>query len=116
MLINGNGVDLPAPITINVGDELLWSSSTGRSLTGRMLGRVIAEKKTFDITWGVLSEDELAVIRSGLPSGFFTFKIRDNDANCTIEAYRGTITKDAIGTLGDGIYYYRTVSASVIQR
>ena len=41
---------------------------------------------------------------------------RDSGIDFTIEAYRGTLTKEHYGYLGDGNYYYRTVSVDVIQR
>ena len=35
---------LPAPDTLSIGDEIIWSSSTGRTLSGYMTGDVVAEK------------------------------------------------------------------------
>ena len=37
-------VVLPAPVSLSVNDELIWTSDTGRTLSGRMVGDVIAEK------------------------------------------------------------------------
>ena len=36
-------VVLPAPVSLSVNDELIWTSDTGRTLSGRMVGDVIAE-------------------------------------------------------------------------
>lgn len=38
-------VELPAPVSMSVADEIIWSSDTGRTLTGTMVGDVVAEKK-----------------------------------------------------------------------
>ena len=39
-------VVLPSPTEVNITDEILWSSGTGRSVkTGEMLGAVVAIKK-----------------------------------------------------------------------
>ena len=49
MILAVNGQALPAPDSIKVDDEIIWSSSTGRSLDGTMLGDVVAEKKNISI-------------------------------------------------------------------
>ena len=57
MILQCDGQELPAPVSIKVDDEIIWSSSTGRALDGTMLGDVVAKKKTLSISWGVLQED-----------------------------------------------------------
>ena len=44
VLKSGNVV-LPAPVEMAVNDEIIWSSDTGRTLDGTMMGDVVAEKK-----------------------------------------------------------------------
>ena len=39
-------VTLPAPTSITVNDEIIWTSDTGRTLAGYMVGDPVAEKKT----------------------------------------------------------------------
>ena len=46
MILECDGQELPAPVSLKVDDEILWSSATGRTLDGTMLGDVVAEKKT----------------------------------------------------------------------
>ena len=41
ILWSGN-TTLPAPTEITVNDEIIWSSNTGRSTSGEMIGDVIA--------------------------------------------------------------------------
>lgn len=36
-----------------------------------MIGEAIAEKKTLDIKWGVLTESEVKKIKNNLVKGFF---------------------------------------------
>lgn len=115
-LIEAGGHALPAPTKITTSDEIIWSANAGRSATsGKMIADVIAEKKTVDIEWGVLSESEMATISSYLPSGFLSFKFRDDGASMTITGYRSTIEKEHIGYSG-GVYYYRTAKTSIIQQ
>ena len=47
---------LPAPVSLSVNDEIIWTSDTGRTLAGYMVGDPVAEKKTISIKWGILTE------------------------------------------------------------
>lgn len=116
MILEADGMELPAPVSIKVDDEILWSSSTGRALDGTMLGDVVAEKKTLSVTWGILTETELALIKSKLVAGFFPVTFHDDGADITITTYRGTLSKEQIGRLSDGIFYYRSASVSIVQQ
>ena len=81
-----------------------------------MVGDIVAEKKTVNIKWGVLTESELAEIKQVMIAGFFPFSFRDDGVDFTIDSYRGTLSKEKIGWLGDGIFYYKSASVSVIQQ
>lgn len=107
---------LPAPSAISVNDEIIWSANAGRSANGAMIGDVVAQKKNVAITWGILTEAEMAVIKSVCKAGFFTISFHDDGVDLSIRAYRGTLTKEAIGYLSDGVYYYRSASLSIIQK
>lgn len=101
MILRCDNQELPAPVSIKVDDEIIWSSSTGRALDGTMLGDVVAEKKTLSISWGVLQEDELVLIKSKLVAGFFPITFHDDGQDITITSYRGTLSKEVIGELND---------------
>lgn len=107
---------LPAPVSLSIGDEIIWSSDTGRTASGDMVGDVIAEKKTLTIAWGILKESEYLIIRNNLKAGFFPLTFHDDGIDMTITSYRGTITKEVIGTLDDGIFYYRSANVNIIQQ
>ena len=109
-------VTLPAPTQMKIDDEIIWSSNTGRSASGVMIGDVIAQKKNVSITWGILTETELALIKKVMIAGFFPISFRDDGIDMTIASYRGTLSKDALGYIGDGIFYYRSASVSMIQK
>ena len=108
-------IELPAPVSMRVADEIIWSSDTGRTLTGTMVGDVVAEKKKLSIKWNWLTEQQAALIKKNLATGFFPITFRDYGTNVTIESYRGTIAKEVGGDIG-GIYYYKEVSVDIIQR
>lgn len=115
VLWSGENV-LPAPVSISVNDEIIWTSDTGRTLDGTMVGDAVAEKKTVSIKWGILTEAELVTIKRTLTTGFFPFSFHDDGIDITIEAYRGTLSKEQIGELSDGIFYYRNATVDIIQR
>lgn len=110
-------VILPSPVKFTSSNEIIWSSNTGRSTeSGKMIGDVIANKKTVDIEWGILTEAQFRTIADALPSGFFSFTFREGGTNLTITVYRGTIKQEHLGYIGDGTYYYKSASVSLIQQ
>lgn len=112
LTIKGNGIIIPAPVSIESSGELIWSENTGRGASGDLIGTALAEKKTFDLTWGVLTQQEYDTIVSALPAGFFPFQIGSQ----TVTVYHGTIKAEHLGYVGDGGYYYRSASVSLIQK
>lgn len=106
-----NGVVLASPVSISHSDEIIWSSGTGRSANGQMSGDVIANKKTIQISWGILTQDEYNAIRN-IPSGFFNAVVLGQ----SIRAYRSTISGSCLGTFSDGVTYYNDVSTSFIEQ
>lgn len=115
-ILASNGVVLPAPVSIKVDDEIIWSSNTGRMDNGNMAGDVITEKKTVSIEWGVLQETEMKLIKDRLIAGFFPFTFHDDGLDLTISTYRGTLSKEQIGRLTDGIFWYKKASVKIIQQ
>ena len=107
---------LPAPTSLSVNDEIIWTSDTGRTLSGLMIGSVVAQKKNLSIKWEYLTDGDVKLIRSRLIAGFFPFTFHDSGIDFTIESYRGTLTKDQIGDIGDGYFWYRSVTVDIIQR
>lgn len=115
-ILRAGGVDLPPPVSMSISDEIIWSSDTGRTLDGTMLGDVIAEKKTISLKWSWLTADQVSLIKGKLVAGFFSLVFMDDGMEQTIEVYRGTITKELAGDIGDGNMWYKSVSVDVIQR
>lgn len=115
-ILKAGGIVLPAPVSITVNDELIWTADTGRLMDGTMAGDVVAEKKTVSIKWGIMPETDIAKIKSGIIIGFFPVTFRDDGVELTIETYRGTLSKEHLGYIGDGIYWYRSASVDLIER
>lgn len=115
-ILRAGGETLPAPVSLSVNNELIWTSDTGRLMDGTMQGEVIAEKKTVSIRWEFLNEEELVKIKKNLVAGFFPFTFHDDGIDMQITSYRGTLSKEHLGRLSDGIYYYRNVSVDIVER
>lgn len=109
-------ITLPSPVQITVNDEIIWSEHTGRSASGEMIGDIVAEKKNVSIKWGVLTESEITLIKQVMIAGFFPISFRDDGIDLTIKTYRGTMTKEQLGYIGDGIFYYKSASVNIIQK
>lgn len=107
---------LPSPVSLSVSDEIIWTEDTGRTLSGLMIGDVVAEKKNINIKWGILPESDVLQIKRALAAGFVPFTFHDDGIDITIECYRGTLVKEQMGRLDDGIFYYRSVSVDIVQR
>lgn len=116
VILSAGGVALPAPVKISTSDEIIWSSSTGRVASGIMVGDIVALKKTINVDWGILQEADIKLIKTNLIAGFFPVTFRDDGIVITIPSYRGTLTKEHIGRLTDGIYWYRSANVSIIQQ
>lgn len=116
-LLQANGVALPAPVSIESSNEIIWSANTGRSSNGSMVGTIVANKETFAIEWGVLTESEVkTIVEATSAKGFFSLTLRDSGQAVNMTVYRGSIQKQQLGYIGDGVFYYRSMSVSFIQK
>ena len=94
----------------------MWSSNTGRSSTGKMIGDVIAEKETLNIKWQYITAAEKNIIKTALSTGFFPIEINIDGNPYTITVYRGTLMYEAMGRLDDGIYYVKEISTDIVEQ
>ena len=118
--VNGMAV-LPSPDEVKPTFEIIWSENTGRAQSGanqaKMIGDVVAEKKTYAIKWGVITDADMTSIKSKLTSGFFYFAVATSLASAKSSAtkfYRSEIAGDYL-PIGDTIYW-KDVSVSVIEQ
>lgn len=113
--ISVGGTALPSPTGLQVDDEIIWSSDSGRDLSGLFSGDVIAQKKSVTVSWGILTAAEVAQIQNSLTAGYLSVTIQDAAGSVTISAYRGTLSKVLLGTIA-GTTYYKSVSCKIVQR
>ena len=112
ILADASGVELPSPVSMSVGNEIIWSSNTGRVSSGLMLGTVITEKKTVSVGWGMLTESQINEIEKRMPKGFIKMYI----LGTLYTVYRGTLNKELKGYIGDGILYYQSATTDIVER
>lgn len=113
--ISVGGVSLPSPVSISESNEILWSEDTGRTLSGQMVGDVIAEKRKLSVKWAFLWQGDVETIMNHLISGFFSVTYSSAGGSHTMTAYRGSIsTEQAIPQ--NGKILYKSVSVDLIER
>ncbi|MCD7735318.1 MAG: hypothetical protein LUH48_09390 [Clostridiales bacterium] len=63
-----NGVVMPDPALegLSISSEKIWSSDTGRSSSGKMLGTIVAIKTTVKIKWPVLTMAQAKLIEAAV--------------------------------------------------
>lgn len=114
-IIKAGSTTLPSPVEISATDEIIWSANTGRSATGKMIGDVVAEKKTFNIQWGVLTKAQFDTIKANLVSGFHSFSLILGSETITITSYRSQLSSELLGGFG-GETWYKSADVSIIQQ
>ena len=112
---------LPSPVEVSPSFETIWSEDTGRAQSGqdkaKMIGSVVAEKKTYAIKWGVLTDSDMTAIRNKLTAGFFYFGLGTSLSSAKASAgkfYRSEIAGQYL-PIGNNIYW-KDVSVSVIEQ
>ena len=95
MQINGVTVKEPKLGGISVTDESIWSSNTGRSSTGKMIGDIVATKTTIEVSWPPLTYGEMKTIRDAIVAGgeFFSITYPDIQAGINQDGSLKTQTK-----------------------
>lgn len=113
---------LPSPIKCKPSFEPIWSENTGRAQSGtnkaKMIGDVIAEKRTYQVEWDMLTPAEFNIIKTKLKLGFFYFGIGTTASAATSAVgsyYRSEISSD-FEQITASDYRYRNVAVSIIEQ
>ena len=113
--------ELPSPVEVKPTYEIIWSENTGRAQSGankaKMIGDVVAEKKTYSIKWGIIDGTDFTSITTGLKAGFFYFAVAPDLATAKSTAtpfYRSEIAYEILPVGSDT--FYKDVSVSVIEQ
>ena len=77
--IGSTTVKEPAYGGVQITDEPIWSSKTGRNTSGTMIGDIVAWKRTVTVAWPPLTFKESQTIRKAIVDGGAFFSITFND-------------------------------------
>ena len=117
LYINGARMPDPALEGVTISREKIWSSNTGRTTSGRMVGTVVAVKTTLKIKWPPLTPDQAAVIENAVSGGSFV-PVRFTDATgatVTKTMYFGTPSY-TVYSWADGVQYIKDVTVDGIEQ
>lgn len=113
--------ELPSPVELKQSKEQIWSENTGRAQSGsnkaKMIGDSIAQKRTYQIKWGILTETELNTIQTKLTPGFFYFSAATSASSAQSNAekfYRSEISYQIIQA-GPNVVY-KDAAVNVIEQ
>ena len=119
LVINGTEVKLPKVGGITYKAEKVWSSNTGRTASGKMVGTIKCIKRTLSITWGALTQAEKELIESlisdtNTPFAKISMTLPDG-SDMTMECYFGTPTFEGYDAIG-GVWRYKSGKVDAIER
>lgn len=77
--IGSTQVHEPAYGGVQITDEPIWASNTGRASDGTMIGDIVSWKRTVQVTWPALSFKDSQTIRKAIVDGGAFFNITFND-------------------------------------
>lgn len=113
--------ELPSPDELKPTHEIIWSENTGRAQSGtnkaKMIGDVVAEKRTWAIRWGMVSGTDMTSIKTKLAPGFFWFGVGTSKAAAETDAskyYRSEISATIVQAGAE--IWYKDVNVSVIEQ
>lgn len=115
-----NGVVMPPPALqgVTITTEKIWSSDTGRTSSGRMVGTMVAKKSKIAIKWPALTMEQAETIEAAVSgSGAFVPMEYTDMGGKTVKktVYFGTPTY-TIYSLADGFQYILDASVDGIEQ
>lgn len=115
-----NGAVMPAPALqgVTITSEKVWSSDTGRTSSGKMVGTLVAVKSKIAIRWPLLTMEQAGIIEAAVSGsgGFVPMEYTDM-AGKTVEktVYFGPPTY-TIYSLADGLQYVLDAAVDGIEQ
>ena len=119
--VNGSWVTMPPPAHggLAIADEPIWSSNTGRGVTGEMSGDIVAWKKTIDLEFPPLTFAQSKLIRDTLRNAgeFFDVRYRDFSATTweTTTVYTANLPR-TVYSLANSCRYHTGVKIQLVEQ
>lgn len=117
--INGTQVAEPAHEGVEITDEPIWSSNTGRSQTGKLTGDIVAMKTTIAVSWPPLSFAQSKQLRDTIVNAgeFFTLEYNDFSGSTTVTktVYASSLPR-TLYSIAPGIQLHTGISVTFIEQ
>lgn len=72
-----NGAAMPPLKSLTISKNKIWSKNTDRAANGNMVGDIVAIKYKLQCTWGLLTDEQNAIIDAAVSNNFFQVRFRD---------------------------------------
>lgn len=119
LVVNGKVMPTPAHQGVTISTNKIWSSNTGRTTTGKMVGTIVTTKAKLEIKWPPLTEDQVAEIEAAVSdknTPFVPVEYTDmTGETVTKTMYFGDVTYTQYSWCR-GIRYITDVSVSAIEQ
>lgn len=111
------GQVMPPVKALTISREPIWSKNTGRVANGDMVGDVVAQKVTLQITFAPLSDAQAALLDTAILPAFFSVKFKNPQSGemDTKTMYAGTPTYPVYSYV-DGYPRYSGVGVTLIEK
>lgn len=113
------GVTMPtlAENGLTVTKEKIWSANTGRTVSGYMVGDMVAIKYKLQCTWPALSRDDVRLIDAAVTQPYFSVTFTDPATNSRVtkQFYAGTPTYPVF-RYDCGVKTYDGVTVDLVER
>lgn len=105
---------MPTPSGVKTTTEAIWSSDTGRTMSGKMTGSKVAEKKTVSVSYNLMTAAQLSQLKTHTNKAFFNITITDVVSSLTV--YRGDFDEGDLVRLRDGTFRRQNVTINFIEK
>lgn len=109
----------PAHQGVTITEEPIWSSDTGRAQNGKLVGDIVAYKRTVEVRWPPLSFADSKKLRDALVNAGEFFSIWYNDFNGsteeTLTVYCSNIPR-TLYSVAPGIQYHQDITVTFVQQ
>ena len=116
LIINNIEMSEPKSNGMSITRNKVWSSNTGRTASGNMVGDLICIKYKLEITWAVSDFADAALIDNAVSSAFFPVTFTDIDGSTVTRTfYAGDATYPRYSNFIRGVKY-TNISVNLIEQ
>ena len=114
------GVKMPTPAIegVTVSREKIWSSDTGRTASGKLVGTIVSIKTKVSIKWPSLTMAQVKTIEDAVSTATEFLTIRFTDMTGTTKTYTGYLSSPTytIYSYADGMQWVNGASVDFVEQ